>query len=79
MNKALEFLKDYRKSIPDHDTYNAELDEAIKELEEAMKPKTCHGCFWWNYFYSKCDDHDNSLAGVGDYGCNRYEAKAEQC
>ena len=44
MKKALKFLKDYRKSIPDHETYNAELDEAIAEIEEAMKPKTCEGC-----------------------------------
>ena len=93
MEKALKFLKDYRKSIPDHETYNAELDEAIKELEEAQlnrrewyqkgyseaMNKTCHGCYLWNDFYAKCNDNDNSLAGVNGYCCNRYEAKDTQC
>ena len=44
MEKALEFLKDYKKNIPNNHTYNSILDEAISELEEAMKPKTCDGC-----------------------------------
>ena len=39
--KALDFLKCMRKDTPcEWD----ELDEAIAELEEAMKPKTCYGC-----------------------------------
>ena len=41
--KALDFLKCMRKDIPYEWT---ELDEAIAELEEAIKPKTCEGCKW---------------------------------
>ena len=93
MEKALEFLKEILDMQDiNYKVVNKVLD-AIKELEEAQlnkrewyqksyneaMNKTCHGCYWWNDFYSKCDNHDNELAGVNGYGCNRYEAKAEQC
>ena len=41
MEKALEFLKQMRDDTP---CEWKELDEAIAELEEAMRPKTCEGC-----------------------------------
>ena len=44
MEKALQLLKEQKNYIPYGHTYDARLDEAIKELEEAMKPKTCEGC-----------------------------------
>lgn len=47
----------------------------LAEIEEAMKHKTCSLCYWWNDFYTQCNDHDNALAGVDGYGCNRYEPK----
>ena len=52
-------------------------DEFIAKLEEAMKPKTCSTCYWWNDFYTQCNDHNNSLAGVIGYCCNRYEQKEQ--
>lgn len=50
MNKASEILKElHSKDI--HDLMELNIDhvkvyEAIAELEEAMKPKTCDGCYW---------------------------------
>ena len=57
-----------------------ELDEAISELEKAMKPKTCEGCkqswepnnqTFHKYFceYLKIPIH-------GDFCCNKHEQKA---
>ena len=82
MEKALKFLKDYRKSIPDHKTYNAELDEAIAELEEAMKPKTCNGCSNLEDIgksYKHCKELCINISHYTDstFYCNRYEAKVE--
>ena len=79
MEKALKLLKEIHPSvgiicIPSKE----EIKEAIAELEEAMKPKTCSSCYWWNDFYTQCNDHDNALAGVNDYCCNRYEPKDTQ-
>ena len=92
MNKALEILEYF---VAEHMAYNNtpfllhEFDEAIaeleameariKELEEAMKPKTCDGCkqsfepnnqTFHKYFceYLKIPIH-------GDFYCNRYEPK----
>ena len=86
--KALKLLKILRDDYI-HGELDKDINEAINELEEAQLTrrelyqkgyneamnKTCHGCYWWNDFYSKCDNHDNGLAGVGDYGCNRHEPK----
>ena len=52
MEKALEILKKYQKNIAscrekcdeDEAILWDEINEAIAELEEAMKPKTCNGC-----------------------------------
>lgn len=54
MNKALEILKlfqsDKYKFESGAPLWKPELDskmkEAIAELEEAMKPKTCEGCYY---------------------------------
>ena len=76
MKKALKFLKDYRKSIPDHETYNDELDEATKELEEAMKPKTCEDCkgFVRNDYCHIIDD-DCRVVMERCNGCKQFEPK----
>ena len=76
MKKALEILN---QQLRDETLWLDSHEEAIKELEEAMKPKTCSSCYWWNDFYTQCNDHDNALAGVDGYGCNRYETKDTQC
>ena len=43
MNKVLEILKNCREKGQKR-AGGLDLDEAIAELEEAMKPKTCEGC-----------------------------------
>ena len=47
MEKALEILKDIRMIENEYD-HNKQhrFDEAIAELEEVMKAKTCEGCKW---------------------------------
>ena len=44
MEKALKFLKHMKQTDTPYNFRECELDEAIAELEEAMKPKTCEGC-----------------------------------
>ena len=42
--KALNFLKHMKQTDTPYNFRECELDEAISELQEAMKPKTCEGC-----------------------------------
>lgn len=46
MKKALEILNRIKEGtfINGHISELKSIDEAISELEEAMKPKTCDGC-----------------------------------
>lgn len=48
MEKALEILKELLESVPYEVQYNKLWEErlinAISELEETMKPKTCNTC-----------------------------------
>ena len=78
MNKALQILKNCRDRGQKR-AGGLDLDEAISELEEAMKPKTCEGCkqswepnnqTFHKYFceYLKIPIH-------GDFYCNRYKPK----
>ena len=47
MHKALEILKEIRNIETNYDhCLKHRFDEAIAELEEAMKPKTCEGCVY---------------------------------
>ena len=49
MEKALEILLMDRSDIANHKIVTTEMfNEAIAELEEAMKPKTCDGCKFRN-------------------------------
>ena len=79
MEKALKLLKEILDMQDVSYKVVNNVCDVIKELEEAMKPKTCSSCYWWNDFYTQCNDHDNALAGVDGYGCNRYETKDTQC
>ena len=45
MEKALKLLKILRDDYI-HGELDKDINEAISELEEAMKPKTCEGCKW---------------------------------
>lgn len=45
MEKALEILKEIRNTENEYDHLKKHrFDNAISELEEAMKPKSCEGC-----------------------------------
>lgn len=96
MEKALEILKlfqsDKYKFESGAPLWKSELDskmkEAIAELEEAMKPKTCEGC----KHYLSDSYYENTgccSLGVGSgycvhntvdntFCCNRYEPKDTQ-
>lgn len=51
--KALEILNRYHHGIIECN--EKELDEAIAELEEAMKHKTCEWCKYQNTDIDRCD------------------------
>ena len=58
-------------------------DERIKELEEAMKPKTCDGCKWWDFnsdgVFKKCfNGKGNCTSTEADFGCIRHEPKGNK-
>lgn len=44
--KALNFLKKLQESRDYDGNLEYSINEAVAELEEAMKPKTCDGCKW---------------------------------
>ncbi|MFW9601807.1 MAG: hypothetical protein ACMV1B_05760 [Prevotella sp.] len=81
MEKALDILgyirnNDYIMDLLD----KTDIDEAISELEEAMKPKTCEGCsnledIGKSYKHCKelCINISHSTEST--FYCNRYEAK----
>ena len=77
--KALKFLKHMKQTDTPYNFRECEINEAIAELEEAMKLKTCDGCkqswepnnqTFHKYFceYLKIPIH-------GNFYCNRYEPK----
>ena len=78
---ALKLLKILRDDYI-HGELDKDINEAINELEEAMKPKTCEGCkqswepnnqTFHKYFceYLKIPIHSN-------FCCNRHEPKDNQ-
>lgn len=72
MEKALEILKQLNGvgawerwclSLPS----NTKINEAISELEEAMKPKTCDGCVYFR------DDRQCWIENINNYlTCKRH-------
>jgi hypothetical protein len=58
-----------------------DINEAIAELEEFMKPKSCNECKWQIDETEKqhkwCGIHGTSKVGyeMNDFYCNRYEPK----
>ena len=86
MEKALEILKEIRNIETNYDHYlKHRFDEAIAELEEAMKPKTCEEC---KNLLQKlehkspfCVEHNYFLTHESKkvLCCNRYERKDTQC
>lgn len=76
--KALEILKNCRNRGQKR-AGGICLDEAIAELEEAMKPKTCDGCkqSWEpnNQTFHKYFCEYLKIPVHGCFYCNRYEPK----
>ena len=83
MKKALGILKEIENlsgwvKIGAELPSDEELSGAIKELEEAMKPKTC---YWCKHYEEKQCTNENSIAFGGinavyeDDFCNDFEPK----
>lgn len=82
--KALEILKKIKSINWWHirNDISSNINEAIAELEEAMKQKSCDGCKHFNEYYkfadfvkdtNRCEKH--SMYVEYDFYCNRYEPK----
>ena len=79
MNKALQILKNCRDRGQKR-AGGLDLDEAISELEEAMKPKTCDLCEWWDFnsygIFKKCfNGKGNCVSTESSFGCNKFKQK----
>ena len=70
--KALKFLKHMKQTDTPYNFRECELDEAIAEIEEAMKPKTCEGCKHLDGVICK---HDRGLYCVRQFEADYYEPK----
>ena len=81
MEKALEILKACRERGQKR-AGGLDLDEAIAELEEAMKPKCCRGCkqSWEpnNQTFHRYFCNYLRIPVHGNFYCNRYEPKDTQ-
>ena len=74
MEKALEILKDLCLVLTFNSYWKPRVDEAIAELEEAMKPKSCDTC------RTKSCSVKRTLLELGEinssyFSCNDYEPK----
>ena len=79
MEKALKLLKILRDDYI-HGELDKDINEAIAELEEAMKPKTCDECEWWDFnsygIFKKCfNGKGNCVSTKSSFGCNRFKQK----
>ena len=79
MEKALKLLKILRDDYI-HGELDKDINEAINELEEAMKPKTCNECEWWDFnsygIFKKCfNGKGNCVSTKSSFGCNRFKQK----
>jgi len=88
--KALELLLQYQYADEiGGEMMKYELDEAIAELEELMKPKSCSTSKHWGFNGDVYDDEQprDCLKGISegyciaqtdsDFCCNRYEPKEQ--
>ena len=72
MKKALSILRNCRERGQKR-AGGLDIDEAIKELEEAMKPKTCNTCKGHRTQLGFCRVIDTYTSN--DFYCNRHEPK----
>ena len=80
MKKALEILKREYPLICD-----MSFEWGWKSCEEAMKPKTCQECKWWDRTrprshpnYAECNNRNCPISYeevIYTFGCNMYEPK----
>ena len=84
MEKALEILKACRERGQKR-AGGLDLDEAIAEIEEAMKPKTCSLCIFWDTArprshpnYAECNNRKCPLSYMEvhyEFGCKMFVPK----
>ena len=86
MKKALEKIKeiiDFCDAVGCHRAIYESIKFVEKELEEAMKPKTCHWCkqSWEpnNQTFHRYFCNYLRIPVHGNFYCNRYEPKDTQC
>lgn len=80
MTKALAILNSMRELELKNELSTSGTDAAIVELEEAMKPKTCDECEWWDFnsygIFKKCfNGKGNCVSTESSFGCNRFKQK----
>ena len=68
MEKALNILKDLCTVLDFNSYWKPRVDEAIAELEEAMKPKTCEGCKRLPFVLTELSKKNGGKCGT----CKRY-------
>ena len=68
MHKALNLIKDLCLVINFNSYWKPRVDEAIAELEEAMKPKTCDGCKTLPFVLTELAKKNGGKCGT----CKRY-------
>ena len=77
--KALKFLKHMKQTDTPYNFRECEINEAIAELEEVMKNKTCEGCkqSWEpnNQTFHKYFCEYLKIPVHGNFYCNRHEPK----
>lgn len=85
MKKALNVLKELCLVINFNSYWKPIVDEAIAELEEAMKPKTCSLCIFWDTArprshpnYAECNNRKCPLSYMEvhyEFGCKMFVPK----
>lgn len=76
MEKALNILKDLCIVLDFNSYWKPRVDEAIAELEEAMKPKTCDGCKTLPFVLTELAKKNGGKCGTCKrYVKDNYEAK----
>ena len=81
MEKALEILRNENVFDEEYLCFTGiDIASAIKELEEAMKPKTCEECEWWDFnsygIFKKCfNGKGNCVSTESSFGCNKFKPK----
>ena len=92
MNKALEVLKDIRSTgcngVICNNGMTFTLDEAIAELEEMLKPKSCDNCEFLTYYsnletsWFECKNVKSAMRyntihreEIDTFGCNYHKFK----